>query len=143
MQKKWSEDEDKLTFILLQNHSENQQQEVENMIGDVNLFIDWSENSAEVEIMLAEPNARGKGRAHEAVSLMLSYALNNFPLTDFYAKIKGDNVVSQNLFEKKLGFVFESRSEVFDESTFKLSGQNLEIFKNYLDNTDAKILSYP
>lgn len=46
------------------------------MIGDVNLFIDWSENSAEVEIMLAEPSARGKGWAHEAVSLMLSYALN-------------------------------------------------------------------
>lgn len=44
------------------------------MIGDVNLFI--GEEEAEVEIMIAEERGRGKGIGEEAVSLIISYAIN-------------------------------------------------------------------
>lgn len=46
------------------------------MVGDVNLFYNDHDDAAkaEVEVMLAEPAARGRGLGLQAVCLMLQYA---------------------------------------------------------------------
>ena len=45
------------------------------MAGDVNLFFNDEDNchSAEIEVMIAEPECRGKGMGREAVLAMLRY----------------------------------------------------------------------
>jgi hypothetical protein len=54
--------------------------EVSRMIGDVNLFLLCSDESAslpaaEIDVMIAEKNARRKGYGREAVGMMLVYGL--------------------------------------------------------------------
>jgi RimJ/RimL family protein N-acetyltransferase len=134
MQESWHVDEDKLTFIILNN--EESESEVERMIGDVNLFISTedpfadpddvtSENKknsvkiGECEIMIAEKAHRGKGLSKGIMSMCIEYAMQNDISSKFIAKIGYENVASQNLF-KKLGFVEESRAECFKEITYAL-----------------------
>lgn len=106
------------------------------MIGDTNLFLnqdyylsdsddenvqqDMNNESivAEAEIMIAESGARGKGFGKEAILLMLKYGLTELNIEEFVSKIGYDNKASQNLFEK-LKFEEQSRSDVFQEITFK------------------------
>lgn len=108
------------------------------MIGDTNLFLnqdyfiaetdddncqDHIENeiiTAEAEIMIAEKTARGKGYGKEALLLMLKYGQSQLGIQEFVAKIGYDNDASQHLF-KKLQFEEHSRSDVFEEITFKRS----------------------
>lgn len=125
MQQSWHVDADKLTFIILNNEKSN---EIERMIGDVNLFIseddedDSSKNSiriGECEIMIAEKSYRGKGLSKSIMLLMIEWAWKNSVCCKFIARIGYENVVSQNLF-KKLGFVEKSRAECFKEITYAL-----------------------
>jgi RimJ/RimL family protein N-acetyltransferase len=52
------------------------------MIGDVNLFLNDSENhSAEIEIMIAEAGSRGKGLGLEAITSMMRYGQKIFMYT--------------------------------------------------------------
>lgn len=106
------------------------------MIGDTNLFLNQDyflpgsddENTeqdlnnetivAEAEIMIAEPEARGKGFGKEALLLMLKYGQSELGVQEFVSKIGYDNAASQNLF-LKLKFEEQSRSEVFQEIAFK------------------------
>ncbi|CAB3402720.1 unnamed protein product [Caenorhabditis bovis] len=98
MQRSWRNDEDKLTFIILSKICfEKTEDETESMIGDVNLFINSEEKSAEVEIMIAEKSARGKGIAHEAVSLIISYAIQKLGIRKYFVKITDDNAASLHL----------------------------------------------
>lgn len=50
------------------------------MIGDTNIFLqtDSEEICGEIEIMIAEKSARGKGFGKEAVLLMLRYGIRNY-----------------------------------------------------------------
>eukprot|EP01135_Chromosphaera_perkinsii_P009558 Nk52_evm8s1810 gene=Nk52_evmTU8s1810 len=76
MQRSWREDEDKCTFILLDLDVYTQtKDEIGSMVGDVNLFFNDHDNRnhAELEVMIAEESARGKGYGQEAVSAMMSY----------------------------------------------------------------------
>ncbi|CAD6187894.1 unnamed protein product [Caenorhabditis auriculariae] len=92
MQRSWLEDEDKLTFIVLSRELyDDGIPQIACMVGDVNLFINWEERNAEVEVMIAEPSARRKGIALEAVSLIISYGIRKFNLLKFTAKIVEDN----------------------------------------------------
>lgn len=109
---------------------------IEALIGDTNLFLnqdyylsdsddenvqqDMNNESivAEAEIMIAESGARGKGFGKEAILLMLKYGLTELNIQEFVSKIGYDNKASQHLFGK-LKFEEQSRSDVFQEITFK------------------------
>ncbi|CAE6422307.1 unnamed protein product [Rhizoctonia solani] len=134
MQRKWRDDSDKLTFIILARTNPNQAATDPDsirelpMIGDVNLFLkgaetdDGDRKEAEVEIMIAERGYRRKGLAFEALQMFLSYtttrdqdvpglALDPYQLV---VRIGGSNTPSRELF-KRLGFVVSKEVEVFDE----------------------------
>lgn len=107
----------------------------EALIGDTNLFLnqdyflpgddecvqhDLNNETiiAEAEIMIAEPEARGKGFGKEALLLMLKYGQSELGVQEFVSKIGYENVTSQILFGK-LQFEEQSRSDVFQEIAFK------------------------
>uniref|UniRef100_A0A131XQR8 Putative phosphoglucosamine acetyltransferase n=1 Tax=Hyalomma excavatum TaxID=257692 RepID=A0A131XQR8_9ACAR len=122
MQKSWLEDEDKCTFIILDREVyESGKDEVEAMIGDVNLFFNDQDRprDAEIEVMIAEPSKRRKGRGKEAIHLMMRYGVEELQVTAFSAKIKLSNEVSRTLFEK-IGFSLVSTSSVFEEATYHI-----------------------
>uniref|UniRef100_A0A0K8RM60 Putative phosphoglucosamine acetyltransferase n=1 Tax=Ixodes ricinus TaxID=34613 RepID=A0A0K8RM60_IXORI len=102
MQKSWLEDDDKCTFIVLDRKQyEESSDEVGAMIGDVNLFFNNQDNNreAELEVMIAEPSNRGKGRGKEVLHLMMRYGIEVLHVGLFTAKIKLSNTVSRKLFE--------------------------------------------
>lgn len=97
--------------------------EIAALVGDTNLFITPDEDvpegrMGEIEIMIAEEAARGKGLGWETTLLMLKYSIENVHITTFLAKIGFSNTKSIHLFNK-LGFVEESRSAVFKEITYR------------------------
>lgn len=129
MQCSWRKDDDKLTFIVLCAATyAKTNDEIEAMVGDTNLFLRSDENDqtegtsqqivAEAEIMIASPEARGKGYGREAMLLMLKYAQEHLPVAKFEAKIDMDNAISLRLFES---FQFKEmrRVEVFHEVTLE------------------------
>ena len=116
MQTSWREDPDKCTFILLSKKNESGEvgdDEVNRMIGDVNLFVsqrfyEWvgedqverEEKNAEVDIMVAEKTSRGRGIGVEAVKLMLWYGARHLEISRFFAKINKSNEPSIKLFRR-------------------------------------------
>lgn len=150
MQQTWLNDEDKLTFIVLDRRlyesisNENEQErEICAMVGDVNIFLlspddnDMVEESAdlkniaELEIMIADKAFRGKGLGIEAIYLMMNYALQHLkspPLKKFIVKIDDTNTPSIKMFEK-LGFSQFNYSAVFKQISLKL-----EINENFYSN---------
>uniref|UniRef100_A0A914DE62 N-acetyltransferase domain-containing protein n=1 Tax=Acrobeloides nanus TaxID=290746 RepID=A0A914DE62_9BILA len=84
MQKKWREDEDKCTFIILSKQLfEETQNELESMIGDVNIF--FTPEGSELEVMIAEPRFRGCGIGKEAICLMIRYSDEVLKRRNFHA----------------------------------------------------------
>jgi len=148
MQQSWHLDEDKCTFIILANEDIHISNAVLKpwkdypMVGDVNLFFNDVDHphTAEVELMIAEPTFRRKGIGKQALSMMLLYGVmvtsslllspsfNSFMrlgyedlgVKEYTAKIGMDNVASQRLFQKHLGFAFREASQVFQEVTLTL-----------------------
>lgn len=120
MQSSWREDTDKCTFIILdkQRWANPCFPEEECMVGDVNIFLtDPSDPSlAELEIMIAETNYRGKGLGKEVTGMMMCYGINKLGIRKFEVKIGLDNKVSIAMF-KKFHFYELSVSEVFREVT--------------------------
>ncbi|KAF7960943.1 hypothetical protein EAE96_000614 [Botrytis aclada] len=137
MQRSWRTDYDKLTFIICLPEENHASQDIRKgvsdapgkMVGDVNLFISEADEDAEgcigeIEIMIAEPSARGKGLGRSAVVAFLEYLRCNLEkimeeyrngiqgkkeegkmqLLQLRVKIGGRNVASIGLFES-LGFV--------------------------------------
>ncbi|XP_017007689.2 alpha/beta-tubulin-N-acetyltransferase 9 [Drosophila takahashii] len=125
MQRSWRQDDDKLTFIILDAELyARDRDEISAMVGDTNLFLhqdpDTDQRVAEAEIMIAEPEARGKGFGREAMLLMLKYAQlqSHLKLDKFEVKIDMDNTTSLHLFES-FRFVETARVEVFHEVTLE------------------------
>ena len=119
MQKTWLLDEDKCTFIVLDaNTYNNNQDDIEAMIGDTNIFVLNEENKkvGEIEIMIAEKKFRRNQRGWNSTLSMLRYGIEVLGITKFVAKIGIDNEKSLRLF-KKLKFIEESFSNVFQEVT--------------------------
>ncbi|KAK3184492.1 hypothetical protein Dsin_031778 [Dipteronia sinensis] len=122
----WCQDPLKQTFIVLdkalvEGKFVHKDPHVEAMVGDVNIYMNDLDNPqlAEVEIMIAEPKSRGKGLAKESVLMMMSYAVENFGIQVFRAKIGESNGASLSLF-RKLGFEDVTHSEIFKEVTLEL-----------------------
>lgn len=99
--------------------------EIKSLIGDTNLFILQEEDNeatnrrtAETEIMIAEPSARGQGHGLESMLLMIEYGIRFLNCTRFIAKIGCANTKSIEMF-KKMQFIETSRAEVFQEITFE------------------------
>lgn len=138
----WQEDDDKLTFIVLDSSVQHRAGDaLKAMVGDVNLFFhaylqdddDAEEGQpqpegaapaaaanathavAEVEVMIGEPSARRKGLATQAMRTMIDYAATDLGTRKFVAKIKMNNPASEAMFTTKLGFVEVDRDEGFQE----------------------------
>ncbi len=122
MQQTWRESEDKCTFIILDRvaYEDGGEDEVRSMVGDTNLFLrgEGSLLVAEVEVMVAEPEARRRRIGWESTCLMLRYGAEELGVEAFEAKVKEDNVPSHAMFDK-LGFVVAERSPVFKEVTYR------------------------
>lgn len=89
-------------------------------IGDVNLFFHEyiEENEAEIDIMIGDKEARGKGFGKEAVAIMMQFGFQKFKKDKFIAKIKQKNQPSRKLFEK-MGYVLVKEIEVFEECQYE------------------------
>jgi hypothetical protein len=69
MQRSWLEDDNKCTFIVLDSsrlptdRTATQEEEIAAMIGDVNIFLNDADDAhvGEIEVMIAETHARGRG----------------------------------------------------------------------------------
>lgn len=144
MQRSWREDEKKCTFIVLQNAGVDEvQDEIGQMIGDVNIFFNEEEDlhCGEIEIMIAESRARGKGCGKEALFTMMRYGIEELDMKRFTAKIGMDNTPSLSMF-KSIGFSEISKSEVFNEITLELSVHD-DFMKHLHDRTKLlQILNY-
>lgn len=72
------------------------------MVGDVNIYMNDLDDPqlAEIEIMIAELKSRGKGLGKESVLMMMAYAVQNFRIHVFRAKIGASNGSSLSLFRK-------------------------------------------
>ena len=119
MQKSWHEDPEKCTFIVLNRErlKDEGATELTAMVGDTNLYLsDEEKGTAEAEIMIANSSCRGLGLGWEAMLLMLRYGTEKLALIKYVVKIKEDNQPSLKMFSK-IGFVEQSRSEVFKEVT--------------------------
>ncbi|GLI69014.1 hypothetical protein VaNZ11_013553 [Volvox africanus] len=127
VQRSWAEDEDKLTFIVLDRSLPDTPGTGSHggaMAGDVNLFFTLGEEeggrqSAEIEVMIAELASRGKGLAKEALCLLMAYATRELGVKRYVAKIHEVNQPSRGLFEG-LGFTEFRRVPVFGEVHYEL-----------------------
>ncbi|XAR55291.1 hypothetical protein NMG60_11035325 [Bertholletia excelsa] len=126
MQHSWTQDPQKKTFIILDRdlvvgEFVHENAHTEAMVGDVNIYMNDVDDSqkAEIEIMIAEPKSRGKGLGKESVLMMMAFAVENFAIHVFRAKIGESNEASLSLFWK-LGFKEVSYSEIFKEVTLEL-----------------------
>ncbi|XP_020104501.1 N-acetyltransferase 9-like protein isoform X2 [Ananas comosus] len=122
----WTRDPNKHTFIVLDKqliHGSfvEGSPHVEAMVGDINIYMNDPDDLqvAEIEIMIAEPKSRGKGLGEESVLMMMAFAVENYRIQTFRAKIGESNTASLKLF-RKLGFLDASYSEVFKEVTLEV-----------------------
>ena len=104
----WLEDPTKYTFIIFAKDGK--------MIGDINLFFsEWIEkNEAEINIMIAVPEYRGKGLARQAMDAIEKFAKGVYKKDTIIAKIKDDNEASINFFTK-IGYQFIGHNTNFAE----------------------------
>ncbi|KAJ4751300.1 N-acetyltransferase 9-like protein [Rhynchospora pubera] len=103
----WTTDPNKHTFIvldkeLIQGDFVPGNPHVEAMVGDVNICMNDPSDPhlAEVEIMIAESQSRGKGLGEESVLLMMEFAVEFYSIQTFCVKIGESNTSSLKLFRK-------------------------------------------
>ena len=127
MQQSWQADADKCTFIILWKGMPTNRVDgapmdsFGGMIGDVNLFLNNDEQcrTAELDVMIAEPNARRKGLGRRSALAMMYYGIHYWAINAFIVKIGMNNHASLQLFAS-LGFKRVSESQVFQEATLAL-----------------------
>lgn len=127
MQKSWREDDDKCTFLILDKAEYDRSgDEIAALIGDTNIFLQPNDSeedddglkTGEIEIMIAEPLARGKRYGWESTLLMLLYGIKHLNLRRYKAITKDTNAKSMQMFTK-MAFREVKRVPVFQEVTFE------------------------
>lgn len=111
------------------------------MIGDVNLFFSsWIEpHQAEINIMIAPKQYRGKGYAREVLALVEAFARVYYGRTEIDAKIKDDNVGSAKLFTS-CGYKLINHSEHFKEDEYiKSLDKPVEFYAEILDSAVSSV----
>ena len=146
MQASWRDDAYKLTFIVLDVSDLKTESErawinskcIDRMVGDVNLFLNYEgdKDRAEVEIMIANIDARRKGMAKEALEIIMQYASIKLDICYFVAKIGANNKPSIKLFEKALGFSRISFCDTFLEYTLELKYSSSQNTLRLLSDSD-------
>ncbi|KAJ3331996.1 N-acetyltransferase 9 [Blyttiomyces sp. JEL0837] len=113
MQQSWRDDENSKVIRLFPTFPGNREGTgpsslLGGMIGDVNLYFNDHDDphNGEIEVMIAESEARKKGYALEALQL-------------FTPKISLSNDASRRLFTEKLRYSEVSVSEIFQEVTLQ------------------------
>ena len=146
MQRKWVNDTNKCTFIVLDKQKfEATNDEVNSMIGDTNVYFS-NENDlsvGEIELMIAEKNERGKGKGKEVLALMMRFAHDVIGVKIFEAKIKMDNASSLRLFAS-FHFVETEKSPIFNEITMTFNTNNeadLRFLRNQSDFIRYNLIS--
>jgi len=140
------------------------QNNLDKMIGDVNLFIstddsdDYSDDddneddgerekdvvprrrkSAELDIMIAEKQYQRKGIATEAVKMMMSYGVHKLGITRFFVRIKDSNTASLNMFQNKNK---SSSGLCFRQCNYAECFKEVEL-EYLIDDTNTKELQLP
>ena len=133
----WYEDATKVTFIICTRTDADEGDLTRGMVGDVNAFlsplVDDDEDepstassrqlSAEIEVMIAEPQQRRAGLAREALLLFFHWLLERVPsVARLVVKITDDNAPSLRLF-RSLGFTLHKHMAVFEQTEMHLSAQ--------------------
>ena len=104
-------------------------------LGDCNLFLNDPEDDCcgEIEVMIAEPRARLKGCATEALKLLMGYCYDTIRISKFVAKIGKHNLKSYSLFKNKVGFSAEKSSfsrhykNMLDANIYELFSAKIQI----------------
>ncbi|CAF0707874.1 unnamed protein product [Brachionus calyciflorus] len=153
MQKKWQNDPDKLTFIVLRKDlyescqsNDKIEKEIASMIGDVNCFvsIDFDNEDlylGELEIMIVDKENRKSGFGTESIILMINYCHKNLlnpKVNEFIVKITQENEPSIKMF-KKIGFIFSKNITAFQQIELKLNVDSIQensIFANKMYSID-------
>ena len=119
----WTEDPNKLTFIILDGAHENPKTGgIEAMAGDVNLIVNSEDKTqAEILVMIGEASCRRRGLAKAALDLMIWYARSRLGVKRIFCKISEDNLASLELFEKKCGFKRCGYAACFKEIELELT----------------------
>lgn len=118
MQQRWFDEKDKCMFIVVEKSLyRGGEGEPHAMCGDVNLFY-TDASIAEVNVMIAKTECRGRGLGKETVMLAMQYGLTHLNLTKFIAKIISSNTASLNMFYS-LGYKKVGESEIFNETTLE------------------------
>lgn len=130
------------TFIILTRNGAGT--EIENMIGDVNIFINDPEDLSRVEldVMIANADYRGSGCGKEAVLLMMWYCMFHLHICRFYCKIHELNERSLGLFQRFL-FTFLDVIELvfslgFSQVKYVQAFQEHELERNFSDSSAFK-----
>lgn len=116
------------TFLILDKAEYDRSgNEIAALIGDTNIFLQPNDDSeedddglktGEIEIMIAEPLARGKRYGWESTLLMLLYGIKHLNLQRYKAITKDTNAKSMQMFTK-MAFREVKRVPVFQEVTFE------------------------
>ncbi|XP_050079117.1 alpha/beta-tubulin-N-acetyltransferase 9 [Anopheles maculipalpis] len=129
MQQSWRNDEDKCTFLILDRERfEQTKDEIEALVGDTNIFLQSNTEAedtdptdrrllGEIEIMIAEPSARGKRYGWEATLLMLVFGVERLHLRQYIAITKDTNERAIRMFER-MKFRETKRTPIFQEVSF-------------------------
>jgi RimJ/RimL family protein N-acetyltransferase len=144
MQMSWYQDPKKCTFIVHAAETNQEEttkicefsirQNLNRMVGDVNLFLSHIEDESEaglssseglqgtqgeIDIMIAERDFQKKGLGRAATCAMLLFGMKRLGVQRFFCKINDDNHASLTLF-KSLGFLQCNYAECFKQFELEL-----------------------